>query len=164
MRLPFELAEPGTDPTRQHNPYPKRRWTDALPWIAALLALFLLWGYRHSHGQTASARRPRSTPTPVAAAVTVSPQSPMAMSVGGAGRGFFAVTPFITPPTQTPWPTPTPVATSTPVPTSTPTPVGMVRYAVFVNGQQVVCECVPGAVVSTESACQSAVPVECDVH
>lgn len=43
-RIPFELAEPGTDPTRHKNPRPKKDWTDALPWMFGLVGMLII-GY-----------------------------------------------------------------------------------------------------------------------
>ena len=43
-KIPFTLAEPGTDPTRQRNRIQSRpTWKDALPWVGGLV-LFILLG------------------------------------------------------------------------------------------------------------------------
>jgi hypothetical protein len=58
-RIPFELAEPGTDPTRQKNPIPKRDIGDALPWIFGLIFLLIV-GYLQ-FGEQIGLRSSRST-------------------------------------------------------------------------------------------------------
>ena len=119
MRLKFELAEPGTDPTKQPNPLPKRSRAEALPWIFLLIAFilggYLLFGRHGGSGGTGAVRHvttPHPLPRPAATATPV--------------------------PTSSPTPT-TIVAISPTTPVSTP----MLFYGVFEGKAQTVCWCDP---------------------
>jgi len=82
MRVPFEFAEPGTDPTQQENQiYSHETWTDAIPWIG-LLGAILIGGYalffrgepQQSQAKSPDTATPAATET-VSASPTTEPTS-----------------------------------------------------------------------------------------
>jgi len=148
-RIPFELAEPGTDPTSRPNPHPRKSWKDAVPWMIAL-AIFLLIGYRffirpEQRQKSASASSPRPRPTSIVTPVPT-PQ------------GFLSrhVTPY---PTATATLTPTVISVSTQTPTPTPQ---VYTYGVFVDGEQIICWCAGGGDVGPTEICGQFIPVACN--
>ena len=123
-RIPFELAPPGTDPTNQYNPLPKRKSNlkDALPWVGGLI-LFAIVGYRTfiapNNGQGESKAAQEASPPATATATAPAP------------------TPTLTH-------TATPTAYYIPTPTYTPTPTPdphIMTFGVFSGKQQIACWC-----------------------
>jgi hypothetical protein len=121
-RIPFEMAPPGTDPTNQYNPLPKRRGNlkDAMPWIVGLM-LFAFVGYRTfispSGGKDSKAAQETTPPATATATIPA--------------------------PTLTHTPTLSPTAFYIPTPTYTPTPTipPILSFGVFVGTQQIACWC-----------------------
>jgi hypothetical protein len=156
-RLPFELAEPGTDPTTLPNPHPKKSWRDVLPWIAAGI-VFLFFGYvKFIKKPDSSSSQARAETSPVTVVETPAPTPTRFTGQGG----FF--------PDQTPTPTliatvtaTTPTPTLTPMPTPTPDGyVSVVYFGVFVDGEQVTCFCDATGIVGPLDVCVQFTPQLC---
>lgn len=115
-RIPFTLAEPGTDPTRQPNPMVSRGGglKDALPWIGAL-ALFLVGGYLLFIKP--NMEEPQETAKATATAAPTEAEGGMLSSMDIASDE------------------------ESPAATVTPTPTSRITYGVFQDGEQISCWC-----------------------
>jgi hypothetical protein len=77
-KIPFELAEPGTDPTKQRNPVRmETSWKTILPWVAILVAFlglgYVLMGGRLPGLGSTAATDPTATPESATETLTASP-------------------------------------------------------------------------------------------
>ena len=143
-RLPFELAEPGTDPTRIPTSAGGRRRLNLGNYSLILVVVaFLGFGYfRFIY-------KPAERPRPTATAATPATNEPNQFA-----QGFFRSA------------TATPAATATPTATATATtaPDGVV-YAVFVGGlmeqTQITCTCYPGGAIDGPEECNANPPTAC---
>jgi hypothetical protein len=157
-RIPFELAEPGADPTRQPNPHPRKDFRDVLPWVFVGIAL-LAFGYLKF-----IRKPPPATEAKVQATATATPGAtpngtPGFFAVAGTPSGFFSTPqPSATPLVPTATPTPTAVV---PTVTWTPTPRPGWEYGVFVDGEQIVCWCTATGDVGPVDVCREHVPTRC---
>lgn len=149
MRIPFEMADPGTDPTRRPNPHPKRSVWSNWPWFLAG-AVFLVFGYakfiKPDEPKTARAIAPTATSTPVITPTFTS---------GLFDQNNDSVTGFL--PTQQPIQTPT----LFPSPIPPPTPEGF-TYGVFLDGEQIICMCTLSGEIVGDDICNAYIPSMCE--
>lgn len=134
--IPFEFAEPGTDPTKQRNRMIGRsgragNLKDVVPWVL-LLAVFLAGGYwlflKPENKGKASQSAPTATSAPTEA-ISAGNSENSEQSVASVAQE----TPTAPPETLTPSPVP-----------PTPTPLySLVRYKIEVGGDVVECWCNP---------------------
>jgi hypothetical protein len=156
--IPFEFAEPGTDPTKERNRMISRNDSnlkDVIPWVL-LLAAFIAGGYflflkpENSKGKA-------SRPVPTATSVPTE-----AISAGNSENSEQSVasvaqeTPTEAPETLTPSPVP---------PTATPL-YSLIRYKIEVGGETIECWCNPsdgrtGDAVECLAKSAFPPPVEC---
>jgi hypothetical protein len=155
-RIPFELAEPGADPTRQPNPHPRKDFKDVLPWVFAGIAL-LAFGYlKFIHKSPTTEAKVQATAT-VAPAAT--PNTPGLFGISGTPSGFFSTPqPSVTPIVPTITPT---LTVAVPTVAWTPTPRPGWEYGVFVDGEQIVCWCTDAGDVGPVDVCREHVPTRC---
>ncbi len=152
-RLPFELAEPGTDPTQSAPPRPRRSLIRENQWLVIGLLVFLGVGYWKFVRKPAPRQAVAADPAPtVVASPTPAPGG--FFDGDGGNTGFF--------PTAQPPPTATATlpATVTPLPTPTPVAEG-IEYGVFVDGEQVICSCLYTGDVIGPAVCHEYVPTAC---
>ncbi len=149
-RIPIEIAPPGTDPTEEYHPLPKRGKGDlksTLPWIIGLV-LFCLAGYntfiKPDDGQAKAPKNQlalfKGNKNAVPQAPTPTADQPMALRLPGEEIKATVA------PTPAPSPTPMPVPTSSPTPTvepPAPEPLltNILAFGVFENGEQITCAC-----------------------
>jgi hypothetical protein len=165
-KLEFELAEPGTDPTRRPNPHPSpgflARFSGNAGLVLAVLA-FLVLGYfkfvapskpKKEQAQAAATASPTVPPT-----ATPEPGEQAGFfSNSNAQSGFLPTNP---PPTATPTLTPTLAATPTLKPQ-----IEEITYQVFTASGPVTCWCKPGtgeigAFDGPADPCLDTLPSEC---
>lgn len=159
-QIPFELAEPGTDPTLQHNSHPgPPGFFRANLWLV-IIVVFVASGYfvfHKPHNTFGQAKAPPPAPTSTTIPDPDGGSGFFASNVGANVSGFLPKAEPLSTPVYPPTPT------SAPTPPPTPTPLGL-AYGVFVDGEQVLCWCTPtldGIVGGT--ACLEAAPSMCGV-
>jgi len=161
-RIEFELAEPGTDPTRRPNPHPRpgffARFSGNLGLVLAVLS-FAALGYikfvkpKQEPQREQAQALPTAAPT-VAPTVTSTPSEGSFFANSNGGSGFL--------PTEEPTPTLTP----SPVITATAPPREEITYQVFTASGPVNCWCKPatgeiGAFDGPADPCLDNMPSEC---
>lgn len=134
-RIPFELAEPGTDPTRQRNSHPRPTWLQKNGLLVVGLLAFAIGGWWFFIREPAPPAKSAPVPTAVP---TLAPE--MTPSSGFFASGSNSVSGFL--PTSEQQPTPTTVVTwpllnEPPSVTITPAP----DYNVFVDDESILCWC-----------------------
>ena len=171
-RIPFEMAEPGTDPTRIPNSVSRRSLRLGDYWIVLVVIGFLALGYmrfvrKPSPKATETARPvptvlPTMTPTPGDGGASVGSGffgGDVDNRAANFARGFFPIDN-----TPTPTPTPTPVSTATHTPE--PEGDGAVVYGVWIgenaiDREQIICWCYPDGTINGPPECGEAVPMAC---
>lgn len=88
-RLPFELAEPGTDPTSQARPRPRRNSLRDNRWLVIGLVVFLGFGYFKFVRKPDPRQAVTASPTPKVVASPTPAPSPGGFFDGGGDTGFF---------------------------------------------------------------------------
>jgi len=142
-RIPFTMAEPGTDPTRQPNPIRhKRGLNDMVPYGIAIVAFILAgWWFFIRPGDGAKTAQAQPTAAP---------------------RATLTAAPTIALPTSTIPPSPTPTPTHTPTPAPTPIPPNILTYAVYQNGEAIYCWCNTETLFWGDNViCQAYLPSDC---
>ncbi len=113
-RIPFELAEPGTDPTRKAPPRPRRNLIRDNQWLLVGLMVFLAVGYVKFVRKPAPRAAADTRPTVAAPTPTPALEDGGFFTGDGGDTGFF--------PTAVP---------------SSP----LAFYGVLVEGENVACSC-----------------------
>lgn len=143
-RIPFTMAEPGTDPTRQPNPIRhKRGMSDMVPYGIAIAAFVLAgWWFFVRDDSTGQSAQVQPTTAPTTAAATAAPTIAL--------------------PTPTLPPSPTPTPPHTPTPSPTPLPPNVLTYAVYQGEEAVYCWCNTETLFWGDAIiCQAYLPIRC---
>ncbi len=161
-RIPFELAEPGTDPTRQRNSHPRPSWLQKNGLLVAGVLIFAIGGWwkfiRVPTPPAKSAAAPTAASTPAPATETTPSSGGFFDGGSNSVSGFLPTSEPPPPPLSTPAIVVTPVLLDTATPVATPTP--QADYNVFVDGEAVLCWC--DGDVEQPPECGDAVPRVCE--
>ncbi len=177
--IPFELAEPGTDPTRIPNSVSRRSLRLGDYWIVLVVVGFLAFGYVRFVRKPTSPKAEIARPVPTAPPTLTSTPGIDGDSAGSGffggdnpgdnpaanfARGFFPIEESATP-ALTSTSTPISIPTSTPTATLDASSESVIVYGVFVgdllNRRQIICRCWPDGTVEGASECGEAIPAGC---